>query len=168
MTAMECASHPGTETFLRCGKCERPICVRCTVHTPVGARCRSCASNKASPLFQASPGQYALSVPAALVTSLFLGWLPMMLLFLGPVIYGYAVGEATLRAGGRRRGLGMQIVSGAAAFVGILFWRLGGPAGVAHGAALSPSHFLAIASDPFTLLAVALGAGFAAVRVRDI
>src|SRR5262249_5482094 len=149
MPAMQCASHPGTETFLRCGKCERPICPRCTVHSPVGARCRNCASSSASPLYRASPLQYALAAGAALAGGLFLGWLPRMLLFLGPVVYGYLVAEVTLRAGSRRRGLGMQIVAGAGALVGILFWRLGGPGGITQPSALSLSHFLVIVSDPF-------------------
>jgi hypothetical protein len=138
------------------------------VHTPVGARCRSCSSNKASPIFQASPRQYALAIPAALATGLLLGWFAQLILFIGPAVYGYVVGEATLRAGGRRRGLGMQIIAGAGALLGVLFWRLGGPAGIAGGQTLTLSHFLAMVSDPFTLLAIALSIGFAAVHVRDI
>src|SRR5262249_2351048 len=130
--------------------------------------CRGCASNKSSPLFRASPRQYALAIPAALAAGILLGELPRILLFLGPIIYGYAVGEATLRAGGRRRGIGMQVVAGTGALIGILFWRLGGPMGMAHVGSNVASQVLHIASDPFTVLALALGVGCAAIHVRDI
>src|SRR3954463_16761147 len=43
---LRCARHPGTETVLRCGRCETPICPRCLISTPVGARCRTCAQVK--------------------------------------------------------------------------------------------------------------------------
>jgi hypothetical protein len=166
---MQCAAHPGTETFLRCGKCETPICPRCTVHTPVGARCRNCTSSKSSPLFQASPQQYALALLAALVAGAALGWLPRMLIFLGAVAYGYAIGEATLRAGGRRRGIGMQVIAGLGAAAGILLWTLGGPAGFgAMLAALSLSQFLGLLLNPFSILALVLSIACAVGHVRYI
>ena len=36
-----CAEHPDVETGLRCGRCETPICPKCMIMTPVGARCES-------------------------------------------------------------------------------------------------------------------------------
>jgi len=41
-----CARHPKSVTRLRCGRCEAPICPRCTVYTPAGTRCRACAKNR--------------------------------------------------------------------------------------------------------------------------
>jgi len=41
-----CARHPKSITRLRCGRCEAPICPKCTVYTPAGTRCRACAKNK--------------------------------------------------------------------------------------------------------------------------
>src|SRR5207302_6294054 len=43
---LRCARHPNTETVLRCGRCETPICPRCQIQTPVGARCPTCARVK--------------------------------------------------------------------------------------------------------------------------
>jgi len=43
---LRCARHPNTETVLRCGRCDTPICARCMVMSPVGARCPSCAQVK--------------------------------------------------------------------------------------------------------------------------
>ena len=41
-----CQKHAKTVTRLRCGRCEAPICTKCTVYTPAGTRCRACAKNK--------------------------------------------------------------------------------------------------------------------------
>ena len=41
-----CAKHTKAVTRLRCGRCEAPICPKCTVYTPAGTRCRACAKNK--------------------------------------------------------------------------------------------------------------------------
>ena len=38
-----CERH-GTATALRCGRCETPICPRCSVRTEVGQRCTDCAA----------------------------------------------------------------------------------------------------------------------------
>ena len=40
-----CARHSKQVTNLRCGRCNDPICVRCMVHSPVGARCPKCAQS---------------------------------------------------------------------------------------------------------------------------
>ena len=95
-----------------------------------------------------------------------------MLLLLGPAVYGYAVGEATLRAGGRRRGSGMEIVAGLGAFAGIVLWRLwslGGPEPIGRMLATLPfSRFLALVADPFDLVALVLGIAFAVIHIRYI
>src|SRR5258708_16427070 len=36
------ANHPTVATWLRCNKCNKPICHKCAVLTPVGYRCREC------------------------------------------------------------------------------------------------------------------------------
>ena len=41
-----CARHVKAVTRLRCGRCESPICPKCTVYTPAGTRCRPCSKNK--------------------------------------------------------------------------------------------------------------------------
>jgi hypothetical protein len=41
-----CARHQKVTTRVRCGHCEAPICSRCTVYGPVGARCRPCAKHR--------------------------------------------------------------------------------------------------------------------------
>ncbi len=41
-----CARHPSVETGLKCASCGTPICPSCLVQTPVGMKCKSCASHK--------------------------------------------------------------------------------------------------------------------------
>ncbi len=41
-----CARHTKAVTRLRCGRCETPICPKCTVYTPAGTRCKACTKNK--------------------------------------------------------------------------------------------------------------------------
>ena len=55
---MKCALHPDVETNLRCGKCEKPICPRCMVQTPVGARCKECARLYKLPTYTVSKKYY--------------------------------------------------------------------------------------------------------------
>jgi hypothetical protein len=40
--SLTCSNHPDQTTSLRCNKCNKPICARCAVQTPVGYRCRDC------------------------------------------------------------------------------------------------------------------------------
>lgn len=44
--AYYCAKHTKVVTRLRCGRCEKPICIKCTVQGAAGARCRECARHK--------------------------------------------------------------------------------------------------------------------------
>src|SRR5437667_7912823 len=70
---MQCAAHPGTETVLRCGKCETPICPRCLVQTPVGARCRDCARIVRSPIYTLSGGGIVRALIATLIGAVVMG-----------------------------------------------------------------------------------------------
>ena len=56
---VKCATHPNVETELACGRCGKPICPRCLVYTPVGARCRDCAQLRRLPTYQV-PASYIL------------------------------------------------------------------------------------------------------------
>ncbi|TFG48896.1 MAG: hypothetical protein E4H33_03340, partial [Anaerolineales bacterium] len=39
---LTCTFHPKRETQLRCNRCEKPICIKCAIHTPTGYRCQEC------------------------------------------------------------------------------------------------------------------------------
>src|SRR6059058_5936361 len=38
-----CVRHPNRETLVSCGRCGRPFCPECLIHTPAGQRCYECA-----------------------------------------------------------------------------------------------------------------------------
>jgi hypothetical protein len=78
---VECPRDPGVETALRCSRCETPICPRCLVQSPVGARCKDCARVMKNPLYQLSGGQLARAVGAAVVGGVVMGiiWLVVLL-----------------------------------------------------------------------------------------
>jgi Zn-dependent protease len=56
---MACAAHPAVESYLSCGRCERAICARCLVHTPVGSRCGDCAGSDRGPRVRVGAGDSA-------------------------------------------------------------------------------------------------------------
>ena len=41
--ARACTRHPERETLVSCGRCLRPFCPECLIHTPAGQRCYECA-----------------------------------------------------------------------------------------------------------------------------
>jgi hypothetical protein len=121
---MRCAYHPDVETNLRCGKCDKPICPRCLVPTPVGARCRDCAGLDKLPTFRVSTRYYLIAAGTALGMAIASGaiwglieWLVPLFSFsllLAPAA-GYAIGEVTSLAVNRKRGTGLAVVGGVAA-----------------------------------------------------
>ncbi|HEV7663181.1 MAG TPA: B-box zinc finger protein [Chloroflexota bacterium] len=102
---LRCARHPGTETVLRCGKCETPICPRCSISTPVGARCPSCAQLKRFAMLL-RPRELlravAYGVAAGAAGTILLSFIPFLGL-IGYAILGFAVGEAVSVGANRKR-----------------------------------------------------------------
>jgi hypothetical protein len=127
---MKCSYHPDVETNLRCGKCDKPICPKCMVQTPVGARCRDCAGLDKLPTFRVSTRYYLIAVGTALGMAIASGaawglidWLIgktglifSLNLLLAPLA-GYAIGEVTSLAVNRKRGTGLAVVGGVAAAI---------------------------------------------------
>ena len=115
---MRCARHPDIETDLRCGKCEQPICPKCMVQTPVGARCPKCAALKKLPVYEISTIFYIRAIAAGLATAAVSGaiwpFIPLggFFLFFIALVIGYVVGEGISLAVNRKRGPGLQIIAG--------------------------------------------------------
>jgi hypothetical protein len=88
-----CARHPTVETTLRCGRCNTPICPRCLVQTPVGARCRECAGVKRIAT-SATPVLLARGLGAAAATGAALGaaWGYLLEGFGGISFLGFIIG----------------------------------------------------------------------------
>jgi hypothetical protein len=113
-TAHYCATHPDVETELACGKCDKYICPRCMIQTPVGARCRECARLRRPPQYTLSPATIARVTGAAigagaafgLAWGILLpgrGFLGFFMLLLG-VFAGYGMANLVEWAGRWKRG----------------------------------------------------------------
>lgn len=129
---LHCATHPDVETNLRCGKCDKPICPKCMVMTPVGARCKDCAGSTRLPTYQVSANQYLKAIGVALLTGIVIGlvWglieLQLNTYFFSLLLSGaagFAIGELISRAVNRKKGTGLGIIGGLAVLLafGIVF-----------------------------------------------
>lgn len=166
---MQCATHPDVETQLACSRCEKGICPRCLVHTPVGARCRACANVRRLPQYNLSTETYARAVGAALVVGAVTGvvwWLfnfftyGFFFAFFVGLGIGYVVGESVAVATNRRAGPPLQII--AVAGVAVAYLTRTGLLVVADNLRLADLRGIEV----FALIALAFGAYIAAQRVR--
>ncbi len=114
---MKCATHPNIETNLRCGKCGKPICPKCLVQTPVGARCPDCAKVQRPVIYQVPPLFYLRGLGAGLAAGAAAGLIWALIPLSGFFLFfiaggaGFLVGEAISRSVNRKRGLGLQIIA---------------------------------------------------------
>ena len=129
-----CYKHRDTETALRCGSCDRPICVKCVVQHPVGIRCQECGRPTRIPAFEVTPAYYARAVGAAVGIGI-AGVVSLVLVSVlipppGPISYyarllalvgvGYLMGSGVSLAVNRKRGRGLQWVAGVGMVVAFL------------------------------------------------
>src|SRR5690606_21233172 len=103
-----CARHKSIKTRLRCGRCETPICPKCTKYGPPGARCPACSSNRTSHVYQVSPLQYLLAFGVAygcsLLGALLANFIAFFVLFYAPVA-GTIIGKTIVRVVKGKRGV---------------------------------------------------------------
>ena len=120
---MKCAFHPDVETNLRCGKCGKPICPKCLVQTPVGARCPDCAKLYKLPTYQVSATYFlraigtgaGMAIVGGVIWGVVRGLVPFFYLnlLLAPAV-GYAIGEVISLSVNRKRGAILAIIAGVA------------------------------------------------------
>jgi hypothetical protein len=161
---MKCAYHPDVETNLSCGKCGKPICPKCMVQTPVGARCPDCAKTTKLPTFRLSAKYYLIAAGTALGMAIATGLVWGILRGFLPYIYvnlivaggiGYAVGEVVSRAVNRKRGNWLALIGGLAISISYL--------------ASIPFNMMfryEAVFHPLDILAIAIGIFVAVLRLR--
>ena len=168
---MQCATHPNTETLLSCGKCDKPICPKCLVHTPVGARCKECANVRRSPIYEVSAFYYVKAAGAGLGLALAGGVVWALLRgvpfasIITSIIVGVAIGEGISRVTNRKRGMGLQVIAAvsviASSFVGkaiqaAFFYDLSGQSFARY----------VLSVDLYLLLFLGVGVFYAVGRLR--
>ena len=123
-----CANHPNRETYLRCNRCNKPICSSCAKRTPVGYRCPECIREHEDIYFTATALDYIVAALVAFPLSLIAGWIATLigssffgifLIFIGAAV-GSFIGRLAFRAAGRRRGRWMPQLIGAIVVIGTL------------------------------------------------
>ena len=108
-----CYRHPDRETWIRCGRCDKPICTKCGLMGPVGMRCRDCGRLRNDPLTSFTPLQLVLGVGTAVGAGVVGGFIGLQIgiwaIFIGPFAGGL-IGETVMRVTGYKRGPVMQSV----------------------------------------------------------
>lgn len=155
---MKCATHPAVETNLRCGKCGKPICPKCLVQTPVGARCPDCARLGKLPTYRVSIPYYLRAIGTGLGMGIVcglvwgaIGWVVPFFSFnllLAPGA-GYAIGEVVSRSVNRKRGTGLAVVAGIAVVISYLISVFLFPGGLPVGLFNILYHLVALALGVF-------------------
>ena len=116
---MHCVRHTGTNTKLKCGKCENPICQDCVVHAPVGIRCTECAPTKMLPTFDVPVSFLIRAMVVGLVIGILSGgiivfFIPLInnLIYMGVIVaVGYIVSEMISIVTNRKRGRRLKLVT---------------------------------------------------------
>lgn len=112
---MFCANHPETETYLRCNKCGKPICLKCAELTEVGYRCKECIREQQNVFYNALTADNWIAFAVAAGITLvawpivafllritgFFGWIIAALVGSGA---GAALAQIIRNSVGRRRG----------------------------------------------------------------
>ena len=126
---MKCATHSQVETNLRCSKCGKPICPKCMVQTPVGARCPDCARLSKLPTYQVSAQHYlkaigtglGMAVVCGIAWGSVMGVVPFFLLNLVLAAgVGYAIGNVISLSVNHKRGPGLATIAGIAVAISYL------------------------------------------------
>ncbi len=159
-TVVACARDPEMQTALRCSRCDTPICPKCLIQTPVGARCKDCARISRSPIYTLTAGAAAKAAGASIVGGVVMGliWgfvlLPFSFGFLS-IFVGAGLGWAFTRLLElvTRRKRGPYVVGFAMMGIGIAW-------------AMQPLFFVPLGIALYGLVAVGVACYFAYQNLR--
>lgn len=160
-----CYRHPDRETWIRCGRCDRPICTSCAMQGPVGSRCKQCGKPAFDPLTSFTPGQLALGIATAIGGGLIGGFIAARIGFFSIFVSYFAggfVADLVMRATGYKRGPVMLAIVFGGMAVGILAGAAGGFL-VDYGPYLDVAAQTSAADDGFSLQPLILDAATWAV-----
>lgn len=116
-----CINHPDRETYLRCNRCNNPICIKCAVLTPTGYRCKDCVRGRQRAFETTQTFDPYIAAGIALVISFLGSFVATIMLFftvfIAPIV-GMIAAEIIRRAVNRRRSRLLFQLSAAGAVVG--------------------------------------------------
>lgn len=131
-SAPTCYRHPDHETYIRCARCDRPICPDCMVSAPVGFHCPECVRSGAKSVRQpTTPLGGKLHERRDLVTKVLVGtnaaiWLMGMVAGSAVLLEPFALASLVRFPGGPLEGVlvGDWYRMLSAAFVHVDFWHV--------------------------------------------
>jgi len=109
-----CYRHPDVETGLRCAKCNKFICPKCAVRSPVGFRCPECVREQEDKYYTGTNTDYIIAAVISFPLSLIIAGLFTTILssfgfftliigfFVAPAVGGF-IAEAVRWGVGKRR-----------------------------------------------------------------
>ena len=174
---LHCYRHPERETWVRCGRCDQPICMKCAMEGPVGLRCKTCGKPTRDALASMRVSQIVIAAVLAIGGGAIVGYAGTAIGYFGLVVAffgGGIIAEVIDRAIGIKRGLRIMAI----AVPGIV---AGGLVGVSLSVLAMWQEMMAYAGEeapdiyfssyltsvvPFALLAVLVAAAVAAARLR--
>lgn len=123
-TVTVCYRHPDRETALRCNRCNKPICPKCAVRTPVGFRCPDCVREQQNKYYTGGNLDYVIAIAVALPLSFVaaaiftfiisrIGFFSWIISAIAAPPAGGIIAEAVRRAVGRRRSRYLGVVAAA-------------------------------------------------------
>jgi hypothetical protein len=104
---MFCYRHPDRETWVRCGRCDQPICTKCAMQGPVGFRCKECGKLKHDPMTSFTPTQLLLGGLMAIAGGAVVAFIGEQLGFFTIIIGffgGGLIADIVMRFTGYKRG----------------------------------------------------------------
>jgi hypothetical protein len=116
-----CYRHPERETFVRCGRCDQPICMGCAMQGPVGLRCKTCGKPARDALASLRPSQVAIGLLVAAGLSAVVGYFGAQFGWFMIVVGFFAgsiIAEALDRTIGIKRGPRILAIAVAGILVG--------------------------------------------------
>jgi hypothetical protein len=116
-----CYRHPDRETYVRCGRCDQPICMGCAMQGPVGMRCKTCGKPARDALASLKPSQVAIGIGVATGLGAVVGYFGAQFGFFMIVagfFAGTIVAEALDRTIGIKRGRRILVLAIAGIAIG--------------------------------------------------
>lgn len=129
--ALYCANHPDTETYLRCNRCNKPICLKCAVQTAVGYRCKECIRGVQDKYFNAETRDYPIAFGVSMIVTAIaaplagfligrFGFFGLLIAFFLGSSAGGILAQIIRRAVGKRRGRYLRHWALAGVIMGLL------------------------------------------------
>ena len=101
-----CTWHPSRVTYLRCNRCDKPMCTDCAVKTPIGYRCKECIRGQQKIFETAITQDYIFGIVIALALGYIGGLITtrigFFVIFLAPFAGGL-IAEAVRKVLHKRR-----------------------------------------------------------------